>query len=184
MIERRQRRRRLSFTSYGEVVLDDAVAVRNHPAFSKLFVESEYLADRHALLFQRRPRSPRDEPACLIAHAGAAAQWRDAAGTRSVAGALLGRRGHPLSPPALRSTPPRLSCSTGSTLDPVMALSAEVDLPPHRTRQLAFVTLAAESRHAALALADAHHSLPDLEWTFELARSQSDELSQITARSA
>src|SRR6185295_9751557 len=47
-------RRRLVVTSYGEVVLDAPLAGRNHPAFSKLFVESEYLPDRGALLFQRR----------------------------------------------------------------------------------------------------------------------------------
>ena len=28
---------------------------RRHPAFSKLFVESEYLPELHALLFHRRP---------------------------------------------------------------------------------------------------------------------------------
>src|SRR5262249_44197654 len=60
------RRRRLLITSYGEVVLDDAGAARSHPAFSKLFVESEHLPDRNALLFQRRPRSLRDQPACLV----------------------------------------------------------------------------------------------------------------------
>ena len=49
------RRRRLEITSYAEVVLGDEAADRRHPAFSKLFVESEYLPELHALLFHRRP---------------------------------------------------------------------------------------------------------------------------------
>ena len=37
--------RQLRLTTYGEVVLAPAAADQRHPAFAKLFVESEYLAD-------------------------------------------------------------------------------------------------------------------------------------------
>src|SRR5262249_26254427 len=134
------RRRRLLITSYGEVVLDDAGAARSHPAFSKLFVESEHLPDRNALLFQRRPRSLRDQPACLVHMLVLPRAGASLAGCEASRERFLGRLGTPRSPAALRSTPPQLSGTTGATLDPIMALSAEVDVPPHRTRQLAFVT--------------------------------------------
>src|SRR5262249_35582608 len=129
---------------------------------------------RNALLFQRRPRSLRDQPACLVHMLVLPRAGARLAGCEASRERFLGRLGTPRSPAALRSTPPQLSGTTGATLDPIMALSAEVDVPPHRTRQLAFVTVVAESRQAALALADAHKSLPDLEWTFELARNRSE----------
>ena len=175
-----RRRERFLVTSYGEVVLDDAATDRSHPALSKLFVESEYLADRHALLFHRRPRSPRDEPAYLLHMMVLPSAGATLFGYECSREGFLGRDGTLLSPAALSSSPPQFSRTTGATLDPVMALAAEIDLPAHRSRQVAFVTLIAESRQAVLALADAHSSLPELEWLFERARNRSEaELSSL-----
>src|SRR5262249_3879422 len=50
------RRQRVEVTSYAEVVLAPARTDAAHPAFSKLFVETDYLADRRAILARRRPR--------------------------------------------------------------------------------------------------------------------------------
>src|SRR6202035_2862234 len=47
----------IEVTSYAEVVLTSAVADALHPAFSNLFVETEIIPDRHAILCTRRPRS-------------------------------------------------------------------------------------------------------------------------------
>ena len=54
--------RRLKLISYGEVVLAAQATDQRHPAFNKLFIESEYLPDGNALLFNRRPRSPDEKP--------------------------------------------------------------------------------------------------------------------------
>ena len=51
--------REIDVTSYAEIVLAPAVSDLAHPAFGKLFVETEYLADSSALLCHRRPRDPR-----------------------------------------------------------------------------------------------------------------------------
>ncbi len=174
------RHRRLTITSYGEVALNDPLADRSHPAFSKLFVESEYLAEHHALVFERRRRS-NTEPSVILLHTmvlpATDARPLGYEGSRE---RFLGRGGSLVSPAALASRPPSLSCSTGATLDPVMALAAEVALAPHCSRTLAFVTMAAESRDAALALADAHRSLPELDWIVDLARTHSaTELTRI-----
>ena len=60
------RPRRLALTSYGEVALAPSAEDRRHPAFSKLFVESGWLPDEGALLFQRRPRSAEEETVVLV----------------------------------------------------------------------------------------------------------------------
>ncbi|MEE9617071.1 MAG: glucoamylase family protein, partial [Anaerolineae bacterium] len=59
------RTRRLMLTSYGEIVLASQTADGRHPAFNKLFVESEYLPEINGLLFHRRPRSAEEEPVYL-----------------------------------------------------------------------------------------------------------------------
>ena len=59
--------REIEVTSYAELVLAPPAADAAHPAFSKLFVETEHLADLGALLAHRRRRSP-DEPEVWAAH--------------------------------------------------------------------------------------------------------------------
>mgnify|MGYP003693871261 CR=1 FL=1 len=49
--------RTIEITSYAEVVLASSAADALHPAFSNLFVQTEIIRDRHAILCTRRPRS-------------------------------------------------------------------------------------------------------------------------------
>src|SRR5439155_14200005 len=52
----------LEVTSYAEVVLGPHTADLAHPAFSKLFLETEFVPAEDALLCRRRPRSPEQKP--------------------------------------------------------------------------------------------------------------------------
>ncbi len=56
------RRREIEITSYAEIVLATPAADEAHPAFSNLFVQTEYVAQVNALLATRRPRSTHEEP--------------------------------------------------------------------------------------------------------------------------
>ena len=51
--------REIDVTSYAEIVLTTPVNDFAHPAFGKLFVETEYLPDSAALLCHRRPARSR-----------------------------------------------------------------------------------------------------------------------------
>ena len=55
--------RHLRLVSYGEVLL--APQAEQHPAFNKLFIESEYLPENNMLLFHRRPRAADEKPIYL-----------------------------------------------------------------------------------------------------------------------
>jgi cyclic beta-1,2-glucan synthetase len=167
-----RRRRRLRLIGYAEVVLGDGPADRRHPAFSKLFVESEYVAADHALVFHRRRRTPFDRSlymahAIVLPRSGARPAGHDA--SRET---FLGRGGSLDAPAAVRARAGTLAGSTGTTLDPVMALAADLDLPPQRARELAFVTAVGESRAIVLDLIRRHGALADIEWTVDVARHQ------------
>ena len=54
------REREIDVTSYLELALASQADDRAHPAFSKLFVATEYLADTGVILATRRKRSPAD----------------------------------------------------------------------------------------------------------------------------
>jgi cyclic beta-1,2-glucan synthetase len=161
-------RRRVEVTSHAEVVLGDADEDRRHPAFSKLFVESEHLPELGALLFHRRPRSPRDS--AWLLHMIVPGRHATPTAYETSRERFLGRRPDGRRPAALAHPGPRPAGMVGAVLDPIMALSAEVDLPPHRQTTLAYVLLAAGSREDAIALARRYRTLHELEWPLELAR--------------
>src|ERR1035438_133331 len=56
----------IELTSYAEVVLAPAAADASHPAFSNLFVQTEFLRPRPAVLCTRRPRSEGEKPPWLF----------------------------------------------------------------------------------------------------------------------
>jgi cyclic beta-1,2-glucan synthetase len=62
-----RRPREIDVTSYAELVLTTPAADAAHPAFAKLFVQTEHVAEYGALVATRRPRSP-GEPPVWAAH--------------------------------------------------------------------------------------------------------------------
>src|SRR5262249_16823967 len=58
-------RRELEITTYTEVVLSSRVAARPPRALGNLFVETEVLPDRGALLARRRPRGAKESEAFM-----------------------------------------------------------------------------------------------------------------------
>ncbi len=62
LINRSLRTRRLHLTSYVELSLAPHNADRQHPAFNKLFIQTEAVPEQQALLAYRRPREGDDPP--------------------------------------------------------------------------------------------------------------------------
>src|SRR5437870_5738141 len=149
LVNRSSRRRRVEVTTYAEVVLNEAAAHAAHPAFSKLFVETE-LGDG-VLLERRRPRSRGERtPWMLHALGGEGPLEHETDRAR-----FIGRGRRPAAPLALGSRAP-LSGSAGSVLDPVLCLRRTVALAPGESTRLVVVLGAAETREAAIALARHH----------------------------
>jgi cyclic beta-1,2-glucan synthetase len=165
------RPRLIELTSCAEVVLAPQRADIAHPAFSNLFVQTEFLADSGALLAKRRPRSEREAPLWavhVIAAAGAAAAPLQYETDR---GRFMGRGNGSRLPQAMREGQ-ALSNSVGNVLDPVFSLRTCVLVPPRAAVHVTFATFVAESREQALALAVKYrtHALFDhvmeSAWTF------------------
>ena len=62
LTNRSDRPREIELTSYVELGLGSIAEDVANPAFGKLFVETEWIAENTALLARRRPRGPRDSP--------------------------------------------------------------------------------------------------------------------------
>ncbi len=139
--------RRIELTSYFEVVLFDAGADAAHPAFAKLFVQTERDAATGALLAHRRPRG-NDESWPWMLHVLLGAE---SVGWETDRAAFLGRGRTPANPIALTDQRP-LSGHLGNVLDPILSLRAVVEIEPGETVELTWVTGAAADRAGALAL--------------------------------
>jgi cyclic beta-1,2-glucan synthetase len=163
--------REIEVTSYAELVLAPQAADLAHPAFSKLFVETEYLPLAGALLATRRRRSP-SEPEIWAAHV--AVVEGDAVGTPEVEtdrARFLGRGGSPRAANAVNEGR-SLSNTVGTVLDPIFALRRRVHIAPGATARIAFWTVVAPSRQALLDLIDKHRDAAAFERATTLAWTQ------------
>jgi cyclic beta-1,2-glucan synthetase len=144
-----ERPRRLDVTSLVEIALNEPAAHAVHPGFSKLFVQTESLPDRGALLARRRSRSPHEHWPLLVHALGGDGplQWEtDRLRWRG--------RGRHRDEPQVLNAGADLSGTTGNVLDPVASLRRAVTLAPGADATFTFLLGAADDRESALALAD------------------------------
>ncbi|MGB8982756.1 MAG: glucoamylase family protein [Anaerolineales bacterium] len=147
--------RTLALTSYAEVILSEQAVDQRHPAYNKLFIESEFLEREGVLLFHRRPRSSEEKPIYMAHFFTSNHDQVSLTGYETDRARFLGRGGTPRRP-AVFSVPNQasvLSGTTGATLDPICAMQAEIVVPAYQTAQVIFMTLAARSRKEAIELA-------------------------------
>ena len=161
------RPREIEVTSYAEIVLASPADDLAHPAFAKLFVESELLGDAAALLFRRRSRTPTVGATWAVHVLGLEGRAQGPVEWESDRARFLGR-GRDLSNPAALDGRP-LSGTTGAVLDPVACLRQRLRLAPGASARLTFATGVAGSREDAVALAHKYHDAGTGARTFALA---------------
>ena len=161
------RPREIEITSYAEIVLAPAADDLAHPAFGKLFVETEYLPERTALLCSRRPRSAEEAGLWAVHVLSLEGRTQGPLEWETDRARFLGRGRSPEDPQALDGR--SLSGTTGVVLDPVVSLRQRVRLAPGGFVRLSFATGMALSRDTALALAQKYHGPSSAARTFALA---------------
>ncbi len=157
----------IDVTSYAEVVLAPPADDLAHPAFARIFLETEYLPEASALLCHRRPRDPREAGAWAVhvvsleGRAQGVLEW-ETDRTR-----FVGRGRDTDRPAALDGR--ALTGTTGIVLDPIFSLRQRVRLAPGGSARLTFSTGLASNREMAMALAHKYHEHGAASRTFALA---------------
>ncbi|PKN19166.1 MAG: cyclic beta 1-2 glucan synthetase [Deltaproteobacteria bacterium HGW-Deltaproteobacteria-6] len=178
---RSRKRRELDITSYAEVVIATPAADAIHPAFSNLFVQTEIIRDRQAILCTRRPRS-KDEPAywtfhLMVVHGTDGREVSYETDRLQFVG-----RGNTLSCPVAMNRSAdgvqALSNTAGSVLDPVVSIRRPVKLAAGESATIDIVSGIAETRAGALALVEKYSDNRLADRVFTLAWTHS----QITLR--
>ncbi|TQS73348.1 glycosyl transferase [Rhodobacteraceae bacterium] len=148
--------RTVDVTSYVELTLADPASETAHPAFSRMFVQTEFLPEYGALIAHRRRRSQSD-PEIWVA------QFTVVEGTTlaplqydSARESAFGRD-HDQAQPRAVTDPGPLAGTTGTVLDPVFALRNRLQIAPGRTARVLVWMVAADSRAALMDVIDRHH---------------------------
>ncbi|MDR3714632.1 MAG: glucoamylase family protein [Puia sp.] len=183
LTNRSRRKKTIEITSYAEVVLTSAIADALHPAFSNLFVETEILDSRNAILCTRRPRSTGE--ACpwmfhlMKAHTADGQEVSYETDRMQFIG-----RGNTVTDPQSMSQG-NLSGTQGSVLDPIVSIRYRITLNPQETTTVDMVFGMGETREISLGLIEKYQDRHLTDRAFELAWTHSQVvLRQINASEA
>ena len=161
--------RTIELTSFAEVVLATPAADVAHPAFSNLFVQTELVRHRQAILCTRRPRSGAEKPPWMLHLMTVQGQLASDPSYETGRAEFIGRGRTIADPQAMHRS--ALSDSHGSVLDPVVAIRNRVVIAPDETVRVNIVTGMSETREGAVGLIEKYsdrHSADrvfDLSWT-------------------
>ncbi len=157
----------LELTSYAELVLGPHAADLAHPAFGKLFLETEWVPGHAALLCRRRPRAP-GQAADWAVHLAGGDGGAEPPQYETDRARFLGRGRTPNDPQALEPGAV-LSNTTGPVLDPIFSVRRRVYLEPGASATVTFCMATAATREQALALADHYRDPAAVLRVFDLA---------------
>ncbi len=170
LVNRSSQTRTIELTSYAEVVLASQAADSSHPAFSNLFVQTEILAQRQAILCTRRPRSHKEVPPWMLHLLVVRGMTVGETSFETDRSKFIGRRRTTANPSAMQRSG-RLSNTAGPVLDPIVAIRQRLTLAPDESISVDVITGMADTREAALQLIERYHDrhladrVLDMAWT-------------------
>lgn len=153
----------IEMTSFAELVLAIPANDNAHPAFAKMFVQTEFMPEFGALVAMRRKRSTDDSDiwaahfAIVEGEITADPQYETSRSEfigrgNTIAGAAAMEMGE-------SSASKPLSNSVGCVLDPIFALRYQLKVPPGGLVRVAYWTVVAASRDELIEMIDRHNDL-------------------------
>ncbi len=172
------RPRDIELTSYAEVVLAPLNVDLAHRSFSNLFVQTEILPERQAILCTRRVRTPGEQVPWMFHLLAAPGAVSDEPSYETDRAKFIGRGRTAANPLAVdrRDRRSRLSNTAGPVLDPIVAIRRTLTLSPDETAVVQIISGVADTRDGALALLEKYCDRHFVERAFEMAWFQSQEV--------
>ncbi|WP_258400888.1 glucoamylase family protein, partial [Burkholderia multivorans] len=149
------RPRVIEFTSYAEIVLAPPAADHAHPAFSKLFIETEYVPASGAILATRRKRAP-NEAEVWAAHLAVTSGETVGAEEFDTDRLRVIGRGRSVRLPLALTEQRALGACEGAVLDAAFTLRQRLRIEPGAKASIVYWTIVADSRAQLLDLIDKH----------------------------
>lgn len=163
--------RQLEITSLIEVVCDSHLAQLSHPAFNKLFIESEFLKE-HAIFLSKRRSNNDDNPYLMHMVKPDASQIRKVEYENDRL-KFIGRNRTLENPEAVEHSIP-FSNRAGFCNDPIMSLRVCIQLEAGASACISFVTGVCQNREAAVQISEELGTCYRMDDVFEKFRLQTD----------
>ncbi|MCF8058785.1 MAG: hypothetical protein K9K67_05785 [Bacteriovoracaceae bacterium] len=144
--------------SYAEPTLATLDEARAHPVFNKIFIETEFVAEKTALLAKRRRRSIEDAEYYGVHQIILDKKRCHNLQYETNRENFLGRKNQLVNADCLMEKK-ELSNTVGTILDPIFSFKTTVSLAPRETARIMFISGMASSRNEALSLIDRYHDL-------------------------
>ena len=174
-------RRTIEVTSYSEVVLTSASSDLMQPAFSNLFVQTEILASKFAIICTRRPRSADENPPWMFHMMTMQGKAPEEISFETDRMEFIGR-GNTIVNPQVMNRPGPLSGNQGSVLDPIVAIRYKIILEPDEAVTVEMITGIGETEEVCKSLIEKYQDKHHQDRVFELAWTHSQVvLRQINA---
>ena len=161
--------REIDLTSYMELALAPHAADLAHPAFSKMFVVTDFSPELGVVIATRRRRTP-GEAEVWAAHIAVVEGDETAPMQHETDRARFIGRGGRLARAVMATEP--LSGTTGTVLDPIFSIRRRVLVPPGGMARVTFWTMLADNHMALLDLIDRHRDPSAFERATTLAWTQ------------
>lgn len=165
------RTREIEITTYSEVVLAPLNSDLAHRAFSNLFVQTEIIPNRHAILATRRRRMPNEQIPWMFHLLAAPGITIDESSYETDRNKFIGR-GRTVANPVALAHDDRMSVlsnTDGSVLDPIMAIRRTITLMPNESATVQIISGIASTREAALVLLENYCDRHFVDRAFEMA---------------
>ncbi len=169
------KRKTIDVTSYAEVVLATPIADAMAPAFSKLFVQTEIISNRHSILCTRRPRSSDEHPPWMFHLMMVHGKAVDEISFETDRMKFIGRGNSVVNPDAM-NIKGALSGNKGSVLDPIVSVRNKITLEPDETVTVDMLTGIGDTRAICEGLIEKYQDKHHKDRVFELAWTHSQVL--------
>ncbi len=161
--------RTIEFTSYAEVVLAAQGDDEAQPAFSNLFVETQWVAEQATILATRRRRSEKDDPIWMYHKLNVYTKTNYRISFETNRGNFIGRGGTPLAPTAMKQSGD-LSNTVGTVLDPIVAIRCQITLKPNERIVLDLINGVTSNRDEGIRISEKYYARHWTDRQFELAK--------------
>lgn len=168
LINRTNKNRTIELTTFSEVVIAPQAADESHPAFSNLFVQTEFDPSASAVYCTRRPRSQEEMPPYLFHLLIVEGRDENNISCETDRSVFVGR-GNSLNNPTAMQQPGSLTNSCGSVLDPVVSLRRTVTIPAGETVTIYAVLGMGGTRSEMVELSQKYQNIRSTDRAFKLA---------------
>lgn len=146
------RKKQLEVTSYVEVVDDTYLAELSHPAFNKLFLESEYLEKQEVFLTKRR-HNDKNNKSYIMHMAKAGVKLCKKIEYENDRKRFIGRNNTLENPDSVVNSSTLLN-NSGFCNDPIMSLRAQFFIEAGETASISFITGVCKNKEDAIKIAE------------------------------